>query len=37
MSQEAMLTKLMIACGTFETNEEIKQFMSKNIIGEVLE
>ena len=35
MSMEAILAKLMIAGETFKTNEEIRDFMSKNIIGEV--
>lgn len=37
MSQEAILAKLMVAAGTFHTNEEIKEFMSKNILGEILD
>jgi len=36
MSQEAILAKLMVAAGTFNTNEEIKEFMGKNILGEIL-
>lgn len=36
MSLEAIISKLMIATGTFNTNEEIKEFMSKNIIGEFI-
>lgn len=37
MSQEAVISKLMVATGTFNTNEEIKDFMNTNIIGEFIE
>lgn len=37
MSQEATIIKLMMANGTFNTNKEIKEFMSKNILGEILD
>lgn len=36
MSQEAAITKLMMANGTFSSNEEIIKFMNENIIGEII-